>query len=274
MVRSEASEMHNEMKGDLRLVAVVGGATALLSQTAVWGVFAWALSAPFHEVGHTLAAWLVSRLAIPSPFRAIIFSRERELWFFLLQLAGCFFLFRHGREQESGLLVGIASVWASLLVFCSFVLGPGSRDQLIHGSGLGGELLLSAAAIALALAYGSDLPWVYGAESYARQHKVLLFWGAVVFAASATRWLRAVRNQTLIPYGGFGSEEGDLDVLSIDYQWNNTGFVRSYLAAALVSAALVALVAVLRWESRERREPVPFRTTGAPGSSAPRGSRR
>ncbi len=252
--------MHDEMKGDLKLVALMGAVTAVLSRTPVWGVFSWALGAPFHEVGHTLAAWLVSRPAIPSPFRAIVFSEERELWFLLLQLAGCYFLWRHGREQESGLLVGLACAWAPLLLFCSFVLGPASRNQLISWSGLGGELVLSAAAVALALAFGSDLPWVYGAQSHARQHKVLLFWGTVVFAASASRWVLAVRNRTLIPFGGFGSEEGDLDVLLLDYNWTHAGFVRSYLAAAFLSALGVAAVALLRWENRK---------TSVAGAAAP-----
>jgi hypothetical protein len=258
--------MQDEMKDDLKLVGVVGLASALLSQTPVWGIFSWALGAPFHEVGHTVAAWLVSRPAIPSPFRAIVFSEDREPWFLLLQLAACFFLWKHGREQESGLLVGLACVWASLLLFCSFVLGVASRSQLISWSGLGGELVLSAAAISLALGFGSELPWVYGAQSHARQHKVLLFWGTVVFAASASRWVLAVRNKTLIPFGGFGSEEGDLDVLLLDYNWTHAGFVRSYLAAAFLSALGVAAVALLRWDSRRASARGAAARAAAPGS--------
>jgi len=243
---------NNQMKGDLQLVAVVALGTAFFSRTTLWGLLAWALSAPFHETGHAVAAWLVSRPAIPSPFKAIVFANERTLWFFLAQLGGCWLLYRHGRGEESRLLVGLAWVWAVLLVFCSFLLGPDAQTQLISWSGLGGELVLTAAAISLALAYGSDLPWVYGEGKFARQHRVLLFWGAIVFSAAATRWFLAVRNPNLIPFGGFGSEEGDLDVLKIDYYWTRAGIVRSYVATALLSVLAIGLVAMFNWEGRAR----------------------
>lgn len=238
------------MKGDLMLLGAVALGTGLFSQTPVWKLIAWALSAPFHETGHAFAAWLVSRPALPTPFKAIVFAEQRTLWFFLLQLGGCFLLFKQGREQESRLLVGLACVWAFLLVFCSFLLGPGAQVQLISWSGQGGELILASAAMSLALAYGSDLPWVYGEGKFARQHRVMLFWGCIVFSAKLTLWLLAARNHALIPFGGFGSEEGDMDLLKDDYYWTLSGLVRSYLATGFFCALAVGGVALFNWESR------------------------
>jgi hypothetical protein len=223
----------------------------LLSQTGLWGIFSWALSAPFHETGHTVAAWFVSRPAIPSPFRAIIFTEEPALWFLAAQLVGCVLLFKRGREEgeQMPLLVGIACLWAPLVLFCTFALRLDKQEQLIAWAGQGGELILPAAAIALALAYGSDLPWVYGtSDKFLQQHRVLLFWGAVVFSASATRWFSSIRNPTLVPFGGFGTEEGDLDLLKNDYLWTVPGFQRSYLWTAVVALLGVGLVAKLKWE--------------------------
>lgn len=244
-----------EMKRDLKLVAAVAVATALFSRTPLWGVFSWAIACPFHETGHAAAAWLTSRLALPTPFKAIVFSEQREIWFFLVQIAGCYLMWKRGRDEANGggLLVGLAWTWAVLLVFCSFVLGPQAREQFMIWAGGAGELALAAAAVSVGLAYGSDLPWVYGTTKFARQHRVLLFWGTVVFAASASRWLLCLRNPTLVPFGAFGEEPdaGDLDRLSIDFNWTVPGMIRSYLFVAFVSMIAVALVAVLNWEKRE-----------------------
>jgi hypothetical protein len=253
----------NEMKGDLKLVAVVAVVAALFGRTALWGVFSWAISTPFHETGHAAAAWLTSRTALPTPFKAIIFSEQREIWFFLLQLAGCAWIWKIGRDEEDGrgLLVGLAWVWSVLLVFCSFVLGVQAREQFMIWAGQGGELLLAAAAISLGLAYGSDLPWVYGTTKFARQHKVLLFWGAVVFAGSPSRWFLCLRNPTLVPFGAFGEEPdaGDLDRLKDDFNWTVPGMIKSYLFVALLSLVAIATVAALNWEKREaKRVPIPM----------------
>jgi len=251
----------SEMKGDLKLVAAVAVATALFARTPVWGVFSWAISTPFHETGHAAAAWLTSRPALPTPFRAIVFSEQREIWFFLLQLAGCYLIWKRGHDEEDGggLLVGLAWTWAALLVFCTFLLGPQAREQLMIWAGQAGELALAAAAISVGLAYGSDLSWVYGTTKFSRQHKVLLFWGAVVFAASASRWFLSLGNRTLVPFGAFGEEPdaGDLDRLKDDFNWTVPGLIKSYLFVAFLSLVAIAIVAVFNWEKREPK-PVPI----------------
>jgi hypothetical protein len=139
----------NELKGDLKLVAAVAVATALFARTPLWGLFSWAISCPFHETGHAMAAWLTSRTAIPTPFRAIVFSEQREIWFFLLQVAGCYWIWKRGREEEEGgrLLIGFAWVWVGLLVFCTFLLDPLAREQFMIWAGQAGELALAAAAV-------------------------------------------------------------------------------------------------------------------------------
>lgn len=251
-VRAERDRL-SDVQADLRFAAIVAVVIVVFFQTPIWGVFSWALSAPFHEVGHTLAAWAVSRPALPSPFKAIIFTEERALWFFLLELGGCVFMFARGRREgeEMPLLVGIARTWGVVLVFCTFALRLDKQEQLIAWAGQAGEIVLPAAAVALALAYGSRLPWVYGtSDTFLQQHRVLLFWGATVFAASTTRWLSSLRNPTLVPFGGIGSEEGDLDLLKNDYLWTVSGFQRSYLWTALVSALFVAGVAAFHWQGR------------------------
>jgi hypothetical protein len=202
-----------------------------------------------------MAAWLTSRAALPTPFRAIVFSEQREIWFFLLQVAGCYWLWKRGREEEEGggFLVGLSWVWLVLLVFCSFVLGPQAREQLMIWGGQAGELWLSAVAVGVGLAYGSDLHWVYGADKFARQHRVLLFWGTVVFAASASRWFLCLGNRTLVPFGAFGEEPdaGDLDRLMSDFNWTVPGMIKSYLFVAFVSIVAIVVVAVLNWEKRQ-----------------------
>lgn len=262
----------NEMKGDLKLVAAVFAGTALFSRTGLWGLFSWAISTPFHETGHAAAAWLTSRAALPTPFKAIVFSEQREIWFFLLQVAVCYWIWKRGRDEEDGggLLIGLAWVWVVLLVFCSFVLGIQAREQLIIWAGQAGELALAAAAVSVGLRYGSELPWVYGTTKFARQHKVLLFWGSVVFAASASRWFLCLGNRTLVPFGAFGEEPdaGDLDRLKDDFNWTVPGMIKSYLFVAFVSMAAVAIVAVLNWEKREAKPvPGPLRYSGAPRSN-------
>src|SRR5262249_35940755 len=117
LIPRRAAPATSQMKADLRFVAIVGLTTMLLSQTSFWGILSWALSAPVHELGHCVAAWLVSRPAVPSPCKAIIFSEEPALWFLAAQLVGCGLLFKRGREEgeEMPLLVGIACAWAPLV---------------------------------------------------------------------------------------------------------------------------------------------------------------
>ena len=235
------------MKGDLKLVAVVTLATALFARTALWGAFSWAISTPFHETGHAAAAWLTSRVALPTPFKAIVFSEQRELWFFLLQVAGCYWMWKRGREEQDGggLLVGLAWAWVVLLVFCSFLLGIQAREQLVIWAGQAGELALAAAAVSVGLAYGSDLPWVYGSTKFARQHKVLLVLGSCRLRGQRVALVPLSRQPVAGPFGAFGEEPdaGDLDRLKGDFNWTVPGMIKSYL-----------LVACCRW-SRSRSSP-------------------
>lgn len=209
---------------------------------------------PFHEIGHALASWLGSRLAVPLPFFTI-WLNEQSWWFglFMASLLGWFGFHSWREGRPFGVVVAGATLASQL--FVSWLL-PSRLSEMfqILGGALGeiglGALLLTAFHFPLP----DRLRWDFWRWP-------LLVPGAICFVQALLLWSRAVDDTSQMPWGSaIGSAaDGDMNRLVRDFGWSARGLARFYATSAWL--ALIAIAGSYGWAwhryRRARRGPLP-----------------
>lgn len=214
----------------------------VLPAMLVDGVRLW-----LHEWGHAIAAWACGWWAIPLPIGFTPFIEGRS-WLVIAvwqTLWGLWtwrtFVAEHYVASAVGALALVAQ-WVG-----AFVLTHDSQEALALFGGCAGELVLSAALIAMfPLRFSRRTRW-------AQLRWALWFLGGGVFVEAFSLWNAARTNGTAIPWGSlYGSDsDGDMNRLADVHHWSVFAISARYFALACVCA--LAVWAGLAWRALLRR---------------------
>ncbi len=179
-----------------------------------------------HELGHSSAAWMTGRFAIPLPlgwssvdpsFSAFVYGGV----LFLFGLLGW-----AGWTQQRYAAVAIALVGAAAQYWMSWRMPEHTQQFWITFCGVGGEFYLSALFMA---AFFVRLPesFRWGMCRY-----FVFFVAASAFIAIWMNWRKVYSGVEEIPFGSMihGEEDvgGDMNILKDDYGWTNFQIRRTY----------------------------------------------
>jgi Zn-finger nucleic acid-binding protein len=210
------------------------GVAWLLRASGVAGLVLGGARIPLHELGHALAAWFCGFSAVPIPFGMTWLGDARAVSVWLLLAVGLgaagWRLFRAGERAWAGL-------FAALLViqqFATWATADSTRRLLITFGGSAGELLLSAALIAL---FHARLP---ARLRWDQARWIALFVGAFILVNQTALWREARLNHELIPWGSVMGDDGDMQRLERDHGWAPSRIAMRYAAFAHASCALAA----------------------------------
>ena len=179
-----------------------------------------------HEFGHATVAWFFGRKATPLPFGWTNFGEERSLfvYFGILTLSGL--LFWTGRKEGKRWVMGVAIAFA-IIQFCMTWLLPERAFMLwMSFGGVGGEFYLSTL---LMVCFYFPFPerwrwdfWRYFVMLTAANAfwRIFWFWQNVQQGAESIPW------GTL--FGGEGDTGGDMNRLSLDYNWTDQQIINTY----------------------------------------------
>jgi hypothetical protein len=221
------------------LAPVVVAAVAMGIAASPLGFFLNGFHVWVHEFGHATAAWLMGFKATPLPIGWTNIGAKTPFVYFgvlflLLVLAAA------GIKERKVWPVLIAAAVIPLQYYSTWRLPEHRVDFWKAFSGPGGELYLSAAAMAL---FHVRLPekFRWGWCRY-----LFVFLGAASFGTSYGRWRDIRYGREPLPFGSMvGGEEdagGDLNILQDDYGWTDRQIIANY--NQLAQACLIAVIAV------------------------------
>ena len=227
---------------DLIYFPIICGCGALLAlampqMCLLHAVFSLLVGMIFHELGHAVMFWLFGIPAVPTWFLAVNFTNELSVWFFVCFLGVLLLVVWQARRAGYPFFYYGGMVLIALLFFCSFILAPlAPRDALTIFAGQGGELVLTTVVLC---AFFARLPKYF---NWHISRYVVCFLAATLFWQKSFLWLRAVKDQTVLPLGASldfglingGQSSGDLDRLIRDFHWSVNEIIGNYLAIAVV----------------------------------------
>jgi hypothetical protein len=187
-----------------------------------------------HESGHAVTAWLCGYIAFPGPWFTPVFT-ERSLSLTAL-LVGLLAYGGHRAWQLQRSFWAVASAAALVLVlFCTLVLSPGKKQQLIVFGGDGGGLVLGTMLMLT----------VYAREEHPIRRDQLR-WGLVAIGALAFMDVYAVWSGPIdqLPLGESECGLSDPSVLTEVYGWGLLTLIKRYDQLAHACLALLAVVYV------------------------------
>ena len=208
----------------------------LLSAMHAWFVVGYLFHTTYHELGHTVTAWLSGRTAFPIPVLVTFIARDRLTPLSLAVVVGL--LVAAGlaaRARRIGLAL-ITVSFAALAIDLSFILSPEESLLWVTFGGCGGEIVLSAlVAASFYAAFPSRLRW-----DFWRWPFVLV--ACCVFVNADHSWRVVASDPARLPRGtamsGSRDANGDMDKL-LRGGWTPEGIADAYLGIA--DAAWVAL---------------------------------
>lgn len=210
------------------------GVAWLLRASGVAGLVLGGARIPLHELGHALAAWFCGFSAVPIPFGMTWLGDARAVSVWLLLAVGLgaagWRLFRAGERAWAGLFAALLA----LQQVATWATADSTRRLLITFGGSAGELLLSAALIAL---FHARLP---ARLRWDQARWIALFVGAFILVNQTALWREARLNHELIPWGSVMGEDGDMQRLERDHGWAPSRIAMRYAALAHASCALAA----------------------------------
>jgi hypothetical protein len=202
----------------------------------VFGTFGMAL----HELGHATAAWLGGFVALPLPFFTAQPSEDRSAVVVLLVAAAIGVVGVHGWRARRWGEVIFAGTAAALQIFLTAMNNPAQAQKWMLWSGLGGEILLSTAAM---LTFYQRLPWRWDFWRYP-----VLAATAPVFVRALLLWTGVANGKAVMPHGSALGDDsmGDVERLVRVYHFTPEGLADGYLALARACALLLAVVYAVR----------------------------
>lgn len=205
-------------------------------------VLAALVGMPFHELGHALASWLGSRLAIPLPFFTI-WLQDQSWWFGLLVASLLSWFGVHSWRERRLFGVGVAATLLASQLLVSWILPTRSSEMIQILAGAWGEIVLGALILA---AFHFPLPdrlrWDFWRWP-------LLLPAALCFVQAALTWLQAIDDVSHMPWGSaIGSaSDGDMNRLVRDFGWSARGLARFYLNSVWIACGAITAAHVQAW---------------------------
>jgi hypothetical protein len=192
-----------------------------------------------HEFGHATVAWLAGHTASPLPIGWTNTGPKTPFVYFGIIFLLVVLIVAGIRERKVWAVL-IAAALLPLQFYLTWMQPEHRYDLWVAFAGCGGELYLSAAAIAL---FHVRLPekFKWGWCRY-----LFVFLGAGVFTRAYGLWRDVRQGAIPLPFGSMvnGEEDagGDLNILQDDYGWRDRQIIATY--NSLATACLVAVVAV------------------------------
>jgi hypothetical protein len=187
-----------------------------------------------HESGHAVTAWLCGYMAFPGPWFTPVFTEGSPSLTVLLAGLLAYGGYRAWQLQRWFWVVASAS-GLLLVLFCTLVLGPGKKQELIVFGGDGGSLVLGTMLMLT----------VYAREEHPirRDH---LRWGLLGIGALAFMDVYAVWSGPIdqLPFGESECGLSDPTVLTEMYGWGLLTMINRYAQLAHACLALLAVVYV------------------------------
>ncbi len=179
-----------------------------------------------HEFGHATVAWFAGRRATPLPFGWTNFGEERSLfvYFGILTLFGL--LFWVGQKEGKRWVMGLAIACAVIQFFMTWQLPERAFTMWMSFGGVGGEFYLSTL---LMVCFYFPFPerwrwdfWRYFVMIIAANAFWRIFW----FWQNVQKGTESIPWGTL--FGGEGDTGGDMNRLSLDYNWTDQQIIDTY----------------------------------------------
>lgn len=205
----------------------------MLSAVPMLNILVWLCSMIVHELGHAVAFWLSSRIAVPTFGVTVPFQGEPSLLTFFSFLLLGFWWYRSADRAGYRVLAAIPVTLAPILVFTSWILPLKRADEFSLLAGQGGELVLAAFFILL---FFEPMPRFF---NWGVNRFLFLIVGGCTLIAASLKWFKARGDLSQLPMGalfdfnimfGDSSESmGDMDRLIRDHHWTAQGLVSFYL---------------------------------------------
>ena len=207
-------------------------------------IFWYFFQIPTHEFGHSVAAWLGSRFALPiGAFIPMAAFTARggsfSLFVFLAVLAGSGALGYRALKQRCYFPVFMSAVTISLSVYCSFLLSEFNLNMLFIYGGVAGEFILSTFLIvSFYYDYPKGLRWDFFRFPF-------LLMGTFTLTSAVLLWGKIARGIEAMPSGSFlnGSSDasGDMDRLISQFGWSAKTLVTHFNYLGKLCGGLVLL---------------------------------
>ncbi len=208
----------------------------LLSASPKLMIIAFPMQLTFHEFGHTIAAWLSGRMAVPVLIAAQTWvGGERSVIVTVVVAASLGFLgWLAIKERRPFTLVATCGFGVAQL-FLTFLTTSDESEMWDVFAGLGGEILLSTLVIVAFYYPAPDrLRWDFW-------RYILLVPAAIVFCSNILLWLRVRRDPAFLPMGAAVGPDsnGDLNRLMGDWGWSVEQVSASYLSLTLFCGLII-----------------------------------
>lgn len=199
---------------------------------------------PTHEMGHTLAAWMGSRVAFPLgaliPMAGFtMIAQQRWMPFFFLQ--GLLLLVFGSKSiyWKKTFLTFLIGIYLALLCLMSWALNEEQLSMLVTLGGISGEFILSTIMI---LGFYHDLGQKIRWDFF---RFFFLAAGSFTFIHAYTLWDRVRSGAAQLPVGSFlngeGDSSGDVDKLISNYSWMPRALVDYFYHLAWACIVLIML---------------------------------
>jgi len=209
----------------------------MVSYAPFLNALVWLCSMVVHELGHAVAFWLSSRIAIPTFGVTVPFQGEPSLLTFLLLVLLGLWWYRSADRAGYRALAAIPITCAPLIVFTSWILPLKRADEFALLAGQGGELVLGALFILL---FFEPMPRFF---NWGVNRFLFLIIGGCALISASLKWFKVKIGISQLPMGAFfdfnrmfgdSSESmGDMERLMRDHHWTTQSLITFYLCLTI-----------------------------------------
>jgi hypothetical protein len=214
---------------------ILGTLANFLFQHLLFGWHLWT-----HEVGHAIVAWFSGHQATPLPFGWTNVNPERSWFVYCCFLTLLGIIGWMGWKENKRLVMAVTGGLAIVQFYMTWIMDRDTFDMLLAFGGIGGELYISSALIS---AFYFPLPDRWRWDFWRYPVGVL---AASTFTDNFSLWHSIKRGTADIPwgslFGGEGDAGGDMNRLSLDYDWSDNRIIHTYSAISIL--CLIAMVAI------------------------------
>jgi Zn-finger nucleic acid-binding protein len=210
--------------------------STLVCSTNLGRLLASLVGMPFHELGHAVASWLSSRVAIPLPFFTVWYDEQSVLMGLVVAGVLGWLMFHTYRERNWFMLCAAGAVGV-LWTVATFLVAPTRTRMWQILAGGWGEILFGAF---LLVAFYFPLPDRFRWDFW---RWIALFPAALSLTHATWLWRTVTADVSQMPWGSaIGSDsDGDMNRLVQQFSWNANDLAQFYLGTANLSLAVLGV---------------------------------